>query len=75
MRQVATGGVPVEDLEHEQVDGRDGIQQARAPLVSDLATQGENRRGVENLSEIRLDMLERFWDRANHPGPPGGELS
>ena len=47
----------MEDLEDEQVDGRDGIQEARASRVAGLATQGENRRGVEHLGQIGFDML------------------
>ena len=47
MGQVAARSVPMQDLEDEQMDGRDRIEQARAPLVAHLVAQGENRGGVE----------------------------
>jgi hypothetical protein len=64
----------MEDLEDEQVDGRDGVQQARAPRVAGLVTQGENRRSIEHLGQIGLDMFQHCCDCANHLGPPVCEL-
>ena len=74
MGQMATRGVAMEDLQDEQMDGGDRIEQARAPLVADLATEGENSGGVKQGSEFCFDVSEGFRHHANHPGPPVCEM-
>jgi len=64
----------MEDLHKEEMDGGDRIELARTPLVAPLATEGENRGGVQQGRELCLDVFERFRDRANHPEPPIGEM-
>ena len=73
-RPVATGGVAMQDVEDEQMNGGDGIEPARAPLVAHLATQGDHRGGVEQGSEFCVDVSEGFRHRAYHPGPPVCEM-
>ncbi len=50
MGQMATRGVTRQDLQNEQMDGGDGIEQARAPLVADLAAQGKKRGGASRVA-------------------------
>lgn len=64
----------MEDLEDEQVDGCDGIQHARAPLVASVVTESTNRRSIEYLGQIGINMLQHCCDCANHLGPPVGGL-
>ena len=46
------GGVAVEDLEQEQVDGRDGVEDAVAPAMADgLAGVGDGP-GAESGGEV-----------------------
>jgi hypothetical protein len=64
----------MEDLEDAQMDGCDGIQHARAPLVASVVTERENRRGIEYLGQIGLNMLQHCGNRANHLTSQGGLL-
>ena len=53
----------MEDLEDEQVDGGDGIQHARAPLVASVVTESKNRRSIEYLGQIGINMLQQTFGR------------
>ncbi len=72
--QVITGGVAMEDVQEEEMDGGDRIELALTPLVVHLTTEGENRGGVKQGRELCLDVFERCGDRANHPAPPVSEM-
>jgi len=52
MREVGAGGVAVEDLEHEQVNGRDRVQNPIPPCVTDGRACPADRRGSEHNSEV-----------------------
>src|SRR5262245_50590680 len=75
MGQVAARCVVMQDVQNEQMDGGDRIKEARAPLVADLATEGENCGGVKQGSKFYFAMSEDFCHCANHPKPPVGEIS
>jgi hypothetical protein len=46
-REVATGGVAMQDLQDEQMHGSDRIEQARTPWIAPLVAQGENCGSIE----------------------------
>ena len=68
--QVATRRVAVPNLEDEEMDGGHRIEQARTPLVAHLVAQGENRRSVEQGSQLGLAVSKGFHDCAYRSGPP-----
>ena len=69
MPKVAARGVPVEDLNQEQIDCLDGSQQTLTELVVDGRAHLQDRRGRNELTVVVLDLLKR---RAycDHPWSP-----
>jgi len=75
MGQMGTRGVPMQDLQEEEMDGGDRIEQARTPVVADLSTEGENHGGVKQDSDLCFDMSECVRHCANHREPPVCKMS
>lgn len=69
---VATGGVAVEDLEDEQVDGVHRVEQAMAPGVPLAATSLDDRPGGEERGEVLREAAEDDDNARRHGGAPSG---
>lgn len=57
-RQVGAGRVAVEDLQDEEVDGRDRIEGALPPRVTDLRTQLTKVRGGEYGGDVVANLIQ-----------------
>jgi hypothetical protein len=55
-RHLRTGGVAVEDLQYEQVDGGDGIEDPFTPLVAEVVAELADGLGRQPLSDSDSDL-------------------
>src|ERR1044071_9682516 len=69
MQQMYAGGIAMEHLLDEEVNRRDGIEDALAPAMLMLVTRLADGFGCEQLCQIALDPLQGLRD-SNHPWPP-----
>jgi hypothetical protein len=53
---VNTGGVPVQGLEEEQVDGRDRVEDAVAPAAAQGPTNVSEDQGLEPVGQVLADL-------------------
>jgi hypothetical protein len=67
---MATGGVPVQNLEDTEVDGRHRVQEAMAPRVTQFTAKGKDRASIEEVREFSLDLAQRGHYPANHEAAP-----
>jgi hypothetical protein len=71
MDDVLAGSIAVEDLEQEQVDGRDGVERPPSPAMADgLTGVGDRPRaepGGEVLPEASEDGSEPRWHGGLRP--------
>jgi hypothetical protein len=65
---VFQGGVAVQDLDHEPVDDRDGVEAAMSPGVPGLAARGSDRFGFETVSDILPKSLQDGINPVMHQG-------
>jgi hypothetical protein len=54
--EMATGRVPVQDLEATELDGGHRIEETLAPRVAHLTAQGQDRGGIEEVCEFSMDL-------------------
>jgi hypothetical protein len=65
-RQVGAGGVAVEDLQQQQVDGRDGIEEAFAPAVPQGAAQLPKGQGFEEIRQVIAKVSQGSSEGGKH---------
>ena len=70
---VLAGGVAVEDLEEEQVDGGDGVEDAVAPAVADGAAGVADGVGAEAGGEVLPQPFGDGLEAMGHGGAPSAE--
>jgi hypothetical protein len=72
MTQVSDGGVPVQDLQDEQLEGIGRVQQAIPPSMTRCGKEIiDTLPAAEAGERIRLDPTESRSD-GGHPWPPVG---
>src|SRR5688572_15659457 len=69
MRQMAARGVPVQDLQQEELHGGDGREHAVAPPgIADLATDGENGVRLQQRRPLTCKPLKDAGNIRDHGG-------
>ena len=72
--RMGASGVAVQDLQREQLKGRDRIEHALAPDMADAVTDLADELGSEKPGEFTLDLRDGGKDTAGHPWPPVGVM-